>query len=450
MGLLVPAFGCVTLPRSDVSPAHLAYAVTFRPGELEIEVRAVRSAPTRFLFTEPGSVAKVQVEHPGGPSLLRVALDGAVELPDGWTSIRYRWSLPRGRGLTSGAGEPDAFVVAGRSYLLRPYVCTDADVATLQVRGVEALLPWEPSSDGRWRLRMTDLVDSGFHAFGGRRCARRAGGARVEVALLGGHAAASDGALCDWVGQASREVLTVLPEFPHRRVSVAVVAVDSDEPSPFGMVLYSAPPSFAILTGRSAPADAFQSDWVAVHELLHLLHPPFVPKEPWLAEGLATYYTEVARARSGRQSAARAWRELLDGFDRGEAQAGGGSMEAATRGHGELGFLALYWSGALFCLDLDVGIRRATNGRSSLDDVLARLGPQKAIDLPAFARAVDEVAGTALFEATLRRHRAGPAFAQRSTLEQSLGLMRRGEVVQLNDGPDAAIRDAIVAKRPDS
>ncbi len=436
----------------------LRYHVTYvREPEhaLEVELSRTREdAPRDFLFSQPGGVSRVRVIGQEGAGVeLPVSAQGRVLVPPGTRSLRYLYPLDarireEGPGLFSGMGEGDARHVAGRAWLLRPYRVTPTLRAELVVEGVDALLPWESEANGVYRLRGSDLVDSGFHGFGGRRCTVRPPGAVLEVMVLGRMSRMDDAALCAWVHQAADEVLTVRRAFPYPRVTVRLVPLpEREDPPPFGMVLWSSPPSISLLVGQDAPPDAFTRDWVAVHELLHLAHPPILPRVAWLSEGLATYYTELARARSGRQTPARAWAELLAGFARGRDAVGSRTMEdVVTRGDSYLG---TYWTGALFALHLDVELRRISGNARGLDDVLERLaesGPTTTFE--AFGLAVDAIAGRPLFHPLLARHLPRSAFAEQGALLEALGVEPGADGIEFTNAPDSQLREALVDRRP--
>lgn len=442
-------------PREE--PGALRYHVTFvREPRHALEVGILRvgeGAPLDFLFTQPGGVERVRVfGRDGSERELPVPADGHILVPPGTRSLRYRYPLEaRSRGVHAGfftgMGEGDAWHVAGRAWLLRPRTVSQVSSVELVVEGVDALLPWEPDASGVYRLLGDDLVNSGFHAFGGRRCTVRLPGGVLEVAVLGRPSHMDDAALCAWLHQAAREVLTVRRSFPYPRVTVRLVAVPGrEDPVPFGMVLWSSPPSISLLVGQDAAPASFTRDWVAVHELLHLAHPIILPRVAWLSEGLATYYTELARARSGRQTPERAWRELLAGFERGRRAVGSRTMEdVVTRGDSYMG---TYWTGALVSLHLDVELRRATGNTRGLDEVLERLaasGPVATFD--GFGAAVDAVAGRPLFHEVLSRHLPRPAFAELEPLLEALGVERAPDGVTLGSARDSPLREALMVPR---
>src|SRR5690349_3931578 len=80
-------------------------------------------------------------------------------------------------------------------------------------------------------------------------------------------------------------------------------------------------------TMSPGPSAEFADDWTAVHELSHLMHPYLGDRGTWLAEGLATYYQNVLRARSGMLTPAQAWDRLYQGFKRGAKTPGDETLE---------------------------------------------------------------------------------------------------------------------------
>lgn len=454
LAALALALGACATVRPPRDPSALRYNVTYRHGDddaLDVEVVLVEGTPRDFLFSQAGGVQKVWAYRDNGEVRSLSVRDGAVRLPPRTRFLRYRYALDalireHGPDFFSGMGEGDARHVAGRAYLIRPRVVTPDQRVELYVDGVSALLPWAPDEAGLYRLRGEDLVDSGFHGFGGRRCEVRLDAAVLEVAVLGHFAHVTDARVCAWLRQSAEEVGTVRRAFPYPRVTVRVIPVPSrDGPALFGMVLWSSPPSISLLVGQEATPESFTSDWVALHELLHLAHPAILPRVSWLSEGLATYYTEVARARSGRQTAEHAWKELLEGFARGQSAAGSRTMEEVV---GTQNYSATYWTGALFALHLDVELRRVTGNHRRLDDVLELLASRgQTSTLGAFGAAVDAVAGQPLFEALLARHLPRPAFSELRDLLEDLGVVNGPDGVKFVPARDSLLREAVDGRR---
>ncbi|MGQ0505698.1 MAG: hypothetical protein ACT4TC_10305 [Myxococcaceae bacterium] len=426
--LLVSACAHFTRSPPRVESSELQYTVRAELPILHVHVRRMSGPVRAFLFSMPGQVTFVKTEA----SVLAVTSEGFT-LPENWTSFEYRYDIDRaiadrGQDLYSGAGRGTSRLVAGRAYLARPRTVHEGDRATLHIDGAQ--LPWAPDADGSYSVTGQDLIDSGFHVFGGKSLRRDS----LSIALLEGKTRASAETLQDWIDQAASEFLTVRTSLPFQHISVALLPVpNATEPALFGMALYSTPRSVALLVGGDASEKSFRTDWVAVHELLHLAHPVFQPQAPWLSEGLATYYTELARMRSGRFTEEAGWAELRAGFERGQEQAGQDTMEEVTRSTHR--YLALYWSGALFALDADVHLREATKGAHSLDDLLH----SGMSSLKEFGEAADKLAGAPFFFGMLSQHWNSRAFTALPRLLKILGA----ETTPLRHSP---LRSALIRK----
>jgi predicted metalloprotease with PDZ domain len=182
--------------------------------------------------------------------------------------------------------------------------------------------------------------------------------------------------------------------------------------------------------------------------MLHLTHPAIIPRTPWISYGLATYLTEVARARSGRRSPARSWQELLKGFKRGKDQADGRTTQAMIDESEPPG---IYWVGAFLALRIDVELRRATGNQRGLEDVLELLATQgSTATVATYGAAVDSVAGRPLFDALLAEELRKPAFAGLEGLLEDLGVTPTPGGVKLHPARDSSLRDALDGQSPHS
>jgi hypothetical protein len=459
LALLLGVWACQTVrpgvsPGPREAPQALRYHVAYvrEPGHaLEVEVELEQTGAQEFLFTEPGGVKTVQAFPEGeAPAVELPVTEGRVRVPAGTRSLRYRYPVDeiireRGPGFFTGMGQGNARHLAGRSWLLRPWNASSSRRVELSVTGAEALLPWVPDAAGLYRLTAEDLVDSGFHSFGGRRCEARLPGMVLDVALVAPLRHLKDAAVCGWLARTAAQLLTVRRTFPYPRVALHVVPVEgSREPGLFGMLMWSAPPSISLLVGQEARLEALEADWAALHELLHLTHPAFLPRTAWISEGLTTYFTELARARSGRQTPAQAWERLLEGFERGKAQAAGRTLEAMIEEDTPPG---IYWVGAYLSLLLDVELRRATEHQRGLEDVLEYLAREGPTSTPAaFGAAVDAVAGKPLFEDVWARHLREPAFAGLGGLLETLGVTPTPGGIRLHPARESPLRETLESR----
>ena len=463
LALLLGLSACQTVkpvvpPGPQEAPRALRYHVAYvrEPGHaLDVEVVLDQDGAQEFLFTEPGGVKTVWAFSGGeGPAVGLPVSGGRVRLPAGTRSLRYRYPLDeiireRGPGFFTGMGQGEARHLAGRTWLLRPWVASPSRRVALSLSGAEALLPWVPDAAGHYRLTAEDLVDSGFHSFGGRRCQARLPGMVLDVALVAPMRHLEEEAVCGWLERTAGQLLTVRRTFPFPRVALHVVPVEgSRRPNLFGMLMWSAPPSISLLVGQEAGLDALEGDWAALHELLHLTHPAFQPRTAWISEGLATYFTELARARSGRLTPVQAWTRLLEGFERGKTQAAGRTLEEMIQEDAPPG---IYWVGAYLALMLDVELRRATQHQRGLEDVLEHLAREGPTSTPAaYGAAVDAVAGKPVFDEVLARHLREPAFAGLGGLLEALGVTPTPGGIRLHPARESLLRETLESRSASS
>ncbi|MDP2340379.1 MAG: hypothetical protein Q8O67_05435 [Deltaproteobacteria bacterium] len=200
------------------------------------------------------------------------------------------------------------------------------------------------------------------------------GGSILHVVMLPGEPKMVRSEVDRWLTAAAEAVASANHgRFPFARVVVLVDPVWGSG-VPFGMVSRGGGPQALLLLGEKASVGDVVDDWVAVHELSHLLMPPVGLDESWLGEGLASYFQNILRARTGLMSEREAWEELREGFERGAAAASRGPFtvslrEASAQMHSSGRYLQVYWGGAAIVLLLDVGLRQCAG--VGVDDVVA-------------------------------------------------------------------------------
>jgi hypothetical protein len=195
--------------------------------------------------------------------------------------------------------------------------------------------------------------------------------------------------------------------------------------------------------GAAATAARLEDDWVLVHEMVHLALPEIGRRHDWLAEGLAVYVEGVARAQAGNREVADVWAEDRHSMPMGLPREGEGGMDqTATWGR-------KYWGGALFCLEAEIAIRKATANRvglqTALRAILAKTGGY------AYDREIDDVlrigdlaTGTHALEDLYRTVRSTPYMPDLDRLWEALGVPQDPKTQPFDDhAPLAAIRIAI-------
>jgi len=276
------------------------------------------------------------------------------------------------------------------------------------------------------------------------------GSTQLEIAILEGELAVARADVERWLTGALRAASAMDGRFHRPQVHVAVVPVGpGSRPVAFGLVRRGGGPSVMLLVHENAGAEALAADWTAVHELSHLALPRMHREDRWIAEGFATYYQEVLRARAGLITPQEAWASLAAGFERGRFRGRRPTLWRDAERMADVG--RIYWAGAAFVLDADVRFRQRG---SSLDRWIGRFRPswQGSTDawrgLEVLGR-IDRLFGQPLARPLAIRYGRMRTYPDTDTLLRRLGVRSLGDRrVQFDDeAPLAAVRRAITAPR---
>jgi hypothetical protein len=116
---------------------------------------------------------------------------------------------------------------------------------------------------------------------------------------------------------------TLYGGLPRDPIRILVERSDNaGEPVFSAQVLRQKPQGIQFWVNTTFALEAFLQDWTAVHELVHLYIPYPGDADIWLSEGLATYYQNILRTRTGVLSEKQAWQNFYNGFMRGQVDAG--------------------------------------------------------------------------------------------------------------------------------
>lgn len=253
-----------------------------------------------------------------------------------------------------------------------------------------------------------------------------------------------------WITETARAALAAYGRFPLPDATVRISEVDrrSDSPVPWGQTSRRSSVAVLLYVRKGASLEELRADWTAVHELSHLFHPYLGGDGRWLAEGLASYYQNVLRARSGLLDEAEAWRRLDAGFGRGQREGSGLRLDELSRAH--RGTMRVYWAGAAYWLEMDLALRRSG---SSLDDVLSRysdccLRGTGEVAPRDFVAQLDRLAGGDRFRRGFERHAALRAFPSLAASYTALGLEQTDKGLRFLDRAEAVrLRRAIMQRR---
>lgn len=275
----------------------------------------------------------------------------------------------------------------------------------------------------------------------------RAGDTELRILVDAPDRARAD-TLHRWLAEVAKAELAVSGRFPLASAQVRVEEIRSDDPSPVPWGQTSRRRNVAVLlyVRDDATLEELRSDWTAVHELAHLFHPYLGMRGRWLAEGLASYYQNVLRARIGLLSQEQAWQRLDAGFGRGRGAVTGIRLDELGR-HGTM---RVYWAGAAYWLEADLALRARD---SSLDAVLAEyarccLQGTASVAPEAFVAELDRIADADVFSSLYQRYAAAREFPSLEAAYRQLGITTDDGRLRFSQQTAASrLRQAIMGRR---
>jgi hypothetical protein len=251
--------------------------------------------------------------------------------------------------------------------------------------------------------------------------------------------------LREWIDRSARMVADYYGRFPAPVVLIKLQGIDGAGVGG-GRTTNESGLMIQVRVGRDASPDALASDWVLVHEMVHLALPEVGRSHDWLAEGLAIYVEGVARAQFGNRQVADVWAEDRHSMPMGLPRAGEGGMDQT----GSWG--RTYWGGALYCLQAEVAIRGQTANRVGLQTALRAIlketgGYASERDIGDVLRIGDEATGTHVMYDLYLKIRTTPQTPDLDLMWTLLGVPADPKTEPFDDhAPLAAIRLAITAK----
>jgi predicted metalloprotease with PDZ domain len=272
----------------------------------------------------------------------------------------------------------------------------------------------------------------------------RLGGGEIVLTLSGDFPAATRKEIQVWIKRSVDALVRYFGRLPAPRIELRLQAEPGHGVG--GGTTDRDPALFvAARVGRDTTAAEFLDDWVLVHEMVHVAVPRLPRAQNWLHEGLATYVETVARARAGVTSAEQLWSELSRGMPQGLPRAGDRGLDR-THTWGRT-----YWGGAIFCLLADLKIRRASKGRSGLQQALQGVlaaGGNYGEDwsVTQFLGVADAAVGQTSLGDLYNEMKDQPMPVDLEALWRELGVVQRsgGAAVQFDDAaPEAWLRRAI-------
>lgn len=270
------------------------------------------------------------------------------------------------------------------------------------------------------------------------------GTATIELQFAPGFNATQRELAKQWVLRSANAVTAYFGRYPVSGGEIVVVPAEGSGVSG-GTTFNGPPPTVRVNLGRDTTPARLLDDWVMVHEMVHLAIPYLPRRHNWFHEGVATYVEIIARARAGLTTASSVWVQLPANLHQGLPQPGDRGLDF-TPSWGRT-----YWGGAMFCLLVDVEMRKRSNNRVGLQDALRGLVASGshygvALNLEETLKRADQATGMAVLAELYAGMKDKPVTPDLPQLWKDLGVEIVGRSVSLrDDAPLSAVRRAITA-----
>ena len=445
----------VPAPTGDVLGEYMA---TWDPtsGMLSIEARLAMAETSDFGIGAPAYVRNPEVAGETGAFTKMDASLRATPCATGPCRIRYQYRLrSAGKGMDDidNAVEENALLMAPPStWLLVPKGLPERRIR------FKVIVPEGESfvtgvfhagaSKDTYEITLDDLETAPYSAFGAMRVrTMQYGKGSLDVAIGAGKLALSDESLMGWTQNSVNAIEAYFGRFPMIHAALLLVPGGGRFIGE-GRTLAGGGGSIFIRVGDTATESALKSDWVMVHEMVHLSFPSLPFGHQWVEEGVATYVEPFARVRAGTMPEEEAWRGLLEGLPKGQPEAGDRGLDK-THTWGRT-----YWGGALFWFVADVEIHKRTNNAKGLQDALRGILEAGGNDAVRWSvedtfAAGDKATGTNVLTELYAKQANQPVKVDLASIESWLGASVVSGRTKIDDkAPGAATRRSIATGKP--
>ena len=263
----------------------------------------------------------------------------------------------------------------------------------------------------------------------------------LRLAILDGLSESGRAEITDWVQRTAAAETNYWHGFTAPHLLLGLVPAATTRGVGYGQTDASGGATVMVEVDPRVDQRRLFNDWVLVHELVHSAMPFVRGRATWLMEGAATYVEPIIRARAGWKTEEVVWKEWMDNMPQGM----GAYAKGLSNGSGREN----YWSGALFMLMADLGIRRDTNGEKGLEDCLAGYQSTRSVSLADYVAACDRMTGTKVMSGLVEKYYATGQQFDLPAFWRELGVSEVNGRIVLNDSaPMAKWRKMIVMGPP--
>ena len=433
---------------------------------LDVTYRCRSARSVAFVADDATVAAHVKDFHDAANTRIVPSLDGwTVQPVNGLAEARYRYDVADYARMvnknTSAVLRGQGALLSLPGWLLAPRGYDAVPVIDIRARTAEGLsfATGLPKVGDAWRLSGTPVGFAGYTAIGkfslqeikvpapgSLRPGQPKADAVVRLAILDGISDSGRAEIADWVKRTAEAEANYWHGFTAPQLLLGLVPTPTRRGVGFGRTEASGGATVMIEIGADVDQRRLFNDWVLVHELIHTAMPYVRGRANWFMEGAATYIEPIIRARAGWKTEEVVWKEWIDNMPQGAGVLAKGLSNASGREN--------YWSGALFMLMADLGIRRDTGGEKGLEDCLggtmwSGYEGSRNVRLPEYVAACDRMTGTTVVSRLLDRYFATGSAMDLASFWRELGVSEVGGRIVLDDAaPMAQWRKMIVMGPP--
>ncbi len=434
--------------------------------KLDVTYRCRASEAVSFSAEDGVVAAHVRDPRDGVGNAPAQSGDGwRVQAVNGLAEMHYRYDVAdyaRGVNSTSSAVQRgESALVSLSGWLLTPRGYDHVPVIDIRATTASGLsfATGLPKVGGAFRLAGSSVGYAGYTALGRFDLheivvpapgSLRRGQAKdddvLRLAILDGISDSSRAELVDWVRRTTEAEAHYWKGFTARHLLVNLVPTAAKRGVGFGRTESGGGATLMVEVGTDVDQRRLFNDWVLVHEMVHSGMPYLRGRATWFMEGAATYVEPIIRARAGWKTEEVVWKEWVDNMPQGVGAFAKGLSKASGREN--------YWSGALFMLMADLGIRRETKGEKGLEDCLggalwSGLDASRNMPLSNYVAACDRTTGTTVVSGLVEQYYQTGLAVDLAAFWRDLGVAEVGGRIVLNDSaPSAAWRKMIVMGPP--
>jgi predicted metalloprotease with PDZ domain len=434
--------------------------------KLDVTYRCRSAKPITFVADDEMVARHVQDLQDGTGAKVTGSGEGWVVPPvNGLAEVRYRYDLADyARTVNSNSSavlKGQGALVSLPGWLLAPRGYDNFPVIDIRAHTADgqSFATGLPKVGDAWRLSGTTVGYAGYTAIGkfslqeiavpapgSLRPGQPKKDAVIRLAILDGISDTGRAEIADWVKRTAEAEANYWHGFTAPQLMLGLVPTATRRGVGFGRTEASGGATVMIEIGADVDQRRLFNDWVLVHELIHTAMPYIRGRATWFMEGAATYVEPIIRARAGWKTEEVVWKEWMDNMPQGMGAYAKGLSNASGREN--------YWSGALFMLMADLGIRRDTNGEKGLEDCLggtmwSGYESSRNVRLQDYVAACDRVTGTKVVSGLLDKYYATGQPFDLAGFWRDLGVSEVGGHVVLDDAaPMARWRKMIVMGPP--